>query len=176
VVSACPFCIWLALLSLPFAQSLVTSLLYIVEINLLATCPVISACSISSSSSSTIAFSSACCYILRLLLYFMGVPATISELLSLGGSIYGACCRSSSFAFATYLSSLFLFHLCSHLLRLRRFLFPSLSLSRFIYYAERNYSSSSLSSSSFAMVLIAGGTATEHSADPDELIVSFGAQ
>jgi hypothetical protein len=51
--------------------------------------------------------------------------------------------------------------------------FLSLSLFHFIYYADRNYSSSSLSSSLCTMVSIACGAATEDSADP-ELIVSFG--
>jgi hypothetical protein len=41
-----------------------------------------------------------------------------------------------------------------------------------MYYADRNYISSSLSSSSSVIVSI-GGAATENSADP-ELIVSFG--
>jgi hypothetical protein len=50
---------------------------------------------------------------------------------------------------------------------------PLLSILRLISYADRNYSSSSLSSSLSAMVSIAGGAATEDSADP-ELIVSFG--
>jgi hypothetical protein len=53
--------------------------------------------------------------------------------------------------------------------------FLSLCIFRFMYYADRNYSSSSLCSSSSAMVSIAGGTSTEDSADP-ELIVSFGVQ
>jgi hypothetical protein len=63
----------------------------------------------------------------------------------------------------------FLFRLCSLLLRLCLFLF----LLRLISYADRNYSSSSLYSSSSAMASIAGGAATDDSADP-ELIVSFG--
>jgi hypothetical protein len=75
-----------------------------------------------------------------------------------------------------YLSFLFLFDLRSLVLRLFRFLFLFfLSLFRFIYYADRNYSSSSLSPPSSAMVAIAGSAATEDSADP-EMIVSFSVQ
>jgi hypothetical protein len=55
------------------------------------------------------------------------------------------------------------------------FPFISLCLFRFIYCADRNYSSLSLSSSSSAMASIAGGVATEDSADP-EFIVPFGVQ
>jgi hypothetical protein len=50
--------------------------------------------------------------------------------------------------------------------------FPFISLFRLIHYADRNYTSSPLSSSSSALVSI-GGIATEDHADP-ELIVSFG--
>jgi hypothetical protein len=67
-----------------------------------------------------------------------------------------------------YLS--FLLRLCSLLLRLCRFLFLF-----FLASAYRNYSLSSLSSSSSAVVSIAGVAYTEDSVDP-ELIVSFGVQ
>jgi hypothetical protein len=53
--------------------------------------------------------------------------------------------------------------------------FLSVCLFRLLYYADRNYASSALFSSSSAMVSFAGGAATEDSADP-ELIVSFGIQ
>jgi hypothetical protein len=93
--------------------------------------------------------------------------------LSLGGPIYGAtvpatrlvtsaCCLSSSFAFAILLS----LPLVRSSPEAAWLCFPFLSLCLFhlIYYADRNYSSSSLSFSSSSMVSIAGGAAPEDSA------------
>jgi hypothetical protein len=73
--------------------------------------------------------------------------------------VSSACCLSSSFAFATSPFSCVAFFSSSYFLPLDLL-------------ADRNFSSSSLSSSLSALVSI-GGPATEYSADP-ELIVSFG--
>jgi hypothetical protein len=150
VISACSFCLWLVLLSLPLIQSFVTSLLGIEGSNLLVTCSVISSFSFSlnfSFFSSTVAFS---------------------------------CARSSSSWDSQRLSRSFVtgwvgersicssdFHcdFCLLLFRVRYFFFLFLFRS----------SSSSLSYSSSAMVSIAGGAATEDSADP-KLIASFSVQ
>jgi hypothetical protein len=150
VIAACTFCIWLALLSLPLTQSFVTSLLDIVESNLLVTRPVISACrfSLASTSLSLLLDGS-----LALDPLLPGTPGDYLGALSLGGSTYGASVPATRlvtrvfrllplfFFCVRYLS--LLFQLRSLLLRLHLSLF-FLSLFHFMYYADRNYASSSL--------------------------------
>jgi hypothetical protein len=133
VISACSFCLWLVLLSLPLIQSFVTSLLNIEGSNLLVTRSVISSFSFSLHSSSfsyTVAFSCA-----------RSSSSWDSQRLSRSFVTGRVCKRSicSSHSHCDfylllfrvrYLYFLFFFRSCSLLLRLCRFLFlPFLSLS-----------------------------------------------
>jgi hypothetical protein len=141
--------------------------------------PVISACSFSLAYSS---FSSAC-YFLALAPLLPGTPSDYLGGFSLGGSTYGAsvsatrlvtsaCCLSSSFAFATApFSSAYALSSPPESVLLSFIFSVSLSLFCFIYYADRKYSSSPLSSPRLQWYQLPLAL-TEDSADP-ELIVSF---
>jgi hypothetical protein len=162
------------LLFLPLTQSFPTSRVDIVGSNLLVTRPVTSARSFSLASSSTVASSSACSS------SFWDFQRISRSFVTRRIDIRSNCSSDSSCDFR--LLSLFFFRVC-YLFFLFRLCsppetvvlsFPFLYYFRLIYYADRNYISSSLSSSSSVIVSI-GDAATEDSANP-ELIVSFGVQ